>query len=81
MYLATGYNCFSFTLLSSLNSEIRRCAQILGEPLMLGGKEVVFSDGEGFEPLNLEHQKRMLYPVCQPDMDKDLNTYIVRCIR
>ena len=55
MYLATGYNFFGFTLLPSLISEIWRCARLLGEPLGLGGKEVVFSDGVGFEPLNLEH--------------------------
>ena len=39
-----------FTPPPSLNSEIRRCARLLGEPLGLRGKEVVFSDGAGFEP-------------------------------
>ena len=43
-----------FTLPPSLNSEIRRCALLLGEPLGLQGKEVVFleivRDGVGFKP-------------------------------
>ena len=36
----------------SLNSKIRGCAQLLGEPLGLRGKEVAFFEMEwlGFEP-------------------------------
>ena len=39
-----------FTPPPSLNSEIQRLAWLLGEPLGLRGKEVVFSDGAGLEP-------------------------------
>ena len=49
----------------SLNSEIQGCARLLGEPLGLRGKEVVFFEMEwpGLEPQILELQKRTLYPL------------------
>ena len=38
---------FGFTPPLSLNSEIRGCAQLLGEPLGLQGREVVFFEMSG----------------------------------
>ena len=41
---------FGFTRPPSLNSEIWWCTRLLGKPLALWGKEVVFSNGAGFKP-------------------------------
>ena len=47
----------------TLNSEIRGCARLLGEPFGFGVSGIFWSGVDGVRTPDLEHQKRTLYPL------------------